>query len=383
MDRQILCLGRALTMVVLALAFQPAVVRSQASAPLGTFPPAAQAALQRIVDQHLSDLGAPGAAVGVWVPGRGSWVHAQGTADVATNAPFAVDDSFRIASITKTFVATVILQLVDEGALRLDDHLEQYVRGIPNGDRITIRQVLGMTAGIFNYTEDATFLADYAANPLMPFSPEDVLAIVRRHPPDFVPGERFHYSDSNYTLLGLIVEQLTGQTPGDAIDARIIQPLRLSGTSFATSPAMPEPYAHGYDTAPNAAGLQDVTQSNPAVAWTAGAMVSTLDDLRLWVRALATGALLSPAVQRERLQGVTIPTADGVEARYGLGLFSIGGFIGHNGGIPGYSSIAVYLPEANATLVALVNKSGLEGGEADAILWDIAKLLFPERFPNN
>jgi D-alanyl-D-alanine carboxypeptidase len=215
----------------------------------------------------------------------------------------------------------------------------------------------------------------------MPFTPRDVLAIVQRHPPDFAPGERFHYSDTNYILLGLIVEQLTGQKVGEAIEQRILQPLRLANTSFPSTPEMPEPYAHGYDAPPGGGALRDLSRTNPDVAWTAGAMISTLDDLRLWARALATGALLSPAMQRERLETTAIPIADGITAGYGLGLFSIAGFVGHNGGIPGYSSIAVHLPEANATLVGLVNKSGLEGGEADAIMWDIAKLLFPERFP--
>ncbi len=375
--------GRLLVIstLLLALVIRPATTRLHTQPTLAAFSPDVQAALQRIVEHHLTGTNTPGAVVGVWIPGRGSWVHAQGTGDLAMGAPIRVADTVRIASITKTFVATVTLQLVDEGQLRLDDRLEQYVAGVPNGDRITIHQVLGMTAGIFSYTEDPTFLAQYAANPLMPFSPQEVLVIVRRHPPDFPPGERLHYSDTNYILLGLLIEQLTGQRVGEAIEQRILQPLRLTGTSFPTTPEMPEPYAHGYNTEPSGGTLQDLTWTNPNVAWTAGAMLSTLDDLRIWARALATGALLSPTIQRERLEMTAIPGAEGFDAGYGLGFFSIAGFIGHNGGIPGYSSIAVHLPEVNATLVALVNKSGLEGGAADAILWDMARLLFPDRLP--
>lgn len=374
--------GLALPFSVLLLALAlPATARSQTPPAFAPFPPDTQAAMQRIVAQHLAETGAPGAVVGVWVPGRGTWVHAEGTGDVATGAPIRLADEVRIASITKTFVGTLILQLVDEGRLQLDDRLEQYVPGLPNGERITIRQVLGMTAGIFSFTEDPAFVAAYVADPLLPFSPEDVLAIVRRHPPDFPPGERFHYSDTNYILLGLISEQLTGQPVSEVIDARIIQPLRLTGTSFPTTPAMPTPYAHGYD-AGSGGVLQDRTLSNPRVAWTAGAMISTLDDLHIWARALATGALLSPTAQRERLQWTPMGVEEALNPGYGLGIFEVAGFLGHNGAILGYSSIAVHLPEANATLVAIVNKSGLTIGPADGIVWDIARLvLFPERFP--
>jgi D-alanyl-D-alanine carboxypeptidase len=368
--------------LVIALVLQPATTGSQSQPPFPPpFPLETQAALQQIVEQRLTEAGSPGAAVGVWIPGRGTWVHAQGTGDLATGAPIRVADRFRIGSITKTFAATVLLQLVDEGRLQLDDHLEPYVSGVPNGDRITIRQVLGMTAGIFSYTADATFEAEYDADPLMPFSLQELLVILRRHPPDFLPGEGVHYSDTNYYLLGLIIEQLTGQHVGEAIDQRIVQPLRLTSTSYPTTPDMPEPYAHGYNAESNGA-LRDVTRSNPGAAGAAGAMLSTLDDLRLWTEALAHGALLSPTMQRERLQWSVFPGGEAVNYRYGLGILAFDSFIGHSGGIAGYESMAVHLPEANATIVVLANKSGLfGGGAAQPIFLEIANLLFPGRLP--
>jgi D-alanyl-D-alanine carboxypeptidase len=376
--------GRLLVMwsLVIALVIQPATAWSQAQPPFPPpFPPEMQAALHQIVEQRLTEAGSPGAVVGVWIPGRGTWVHAQGTGDLATGAPIRVADRFRIGSITKTFAATVLLQLVDEGRLQLDDRLEQYVPGVPNGDRITIRQVLGMTAGIFSYTSDATFEAEYDADPLMPFSLQDLLAILRRHPPDFAPGEGVHYSDTNYYLLGLIIEQVTGQRVGQAIEQRILQPLRLTSTSYPTTPDMPEPYAHGYN-AESSGALRDVTRSNPGVAGAAGAMLSTLDDLRLWTEALAQGALLSPTMQRERLQWSAFPGGEAVNSRYGLGIAAFVSFIGHSGGIAGYESMAFHLPEANATLVVLANKSGLfGGGAAQPMFLEIANLLFPGRFP--
>ena len=311
------------------------------------------------MDAHRTAAGAPGAVVGVWVPGHGTWVRAQGVGDVGTGAPITTADTVRIASITKTFTATVVLQLVDEGKLRLDDVLEPHVPGLPNGARITVRQLLGMTSGVFNILEDPAFLAAYEADPLLPFTPQEAIAIARTHPAAFAPGERFHYSETNYLLLGLIVERLTGRSAGEAIEQRIVR----------------------YSPGPNGGPLRDLTRTNPGVSWTAGAMVSNLDDLRVWVKALATGALLSPSTQQERLRMTAIPGGEPVDARYGLGIFSLVGFLGHNGAIAGYSTVAVYLPEEDATIVVLVNTSTLEGGATDAILFDVAGLLFPNRFP--
>src|SRR5206468_4077572 len=114
--------------------------------------------------------------VGVWIPGRGTWVHAQGLGNVEAGTPIGEADTMRIASITKTFVATVVLQLIDEGRLGLDDTLETYVAGIPNGSAITIRQLLGMTSGVYDFLEDPAFAAAYAADPLMPFTPVEGIA---------------------------------------------------------------------------------------------------------------------------------------------------------------------------------------------------------------
>ena len=344
------------------------------------FPPETEAALQAIVDKHQARTGAPGVLVGAWVPGRGTFVRAQGVGDISTGSPLHERDSVRVGSITKTFVSTVVLQLVDEGRLSLKDRLASYVPAIPYGEQITLRHLLGMTSGVANFLEDPAFLEAYASDPRMAFSPSDALAIARRHPPKFAPGEGFDYSETNYFLLGLIVEQVTGLSVNEAIDRMIAQPLGLASTVLPTSAAMPEPFAHGY--LPTLEGPQDVTDQNPAVTWTAGAMVSNLEDLHVWTRALATGALLGPELQTERLRWTAVPGGEPLDAKYGLGILSLAGFVGHNGGLPGYSSIAMYLPQAEATIIVLVNQCTLDGGPADFLFYDIAGLLFPEQFPN-
>jgi len=344
------------------------------------FPAAEQLAFEAIVAASLAQTETPGALVGVWYPGRGTWLHATGIGDLATATWMTVDDHVRIASITKTFVATVILQLVDEGKLGLDDLLESLIPGIPNGTEITLRQVLGMDAGIYDFVHDSAVAVDYNVDPLHAFSPEDALAIIKASTPDFTPGEKVQYSNSNYILLGLIIEQLTGHAPSDEIVTRILTPLGMTNTSFAATPDMPMPYAHGYTNAMTGEALRDVTRSNPDLPWTSGAMVSTLADLRIWAKALAEGTLLTPATQRERLIMGPIES-EPIRVGYGLGILELNGLLGHNGGILGYSSWMVHAPEEDATVVVVTNRGGNEGGTSDPIFIEIVRTLFPDRFP--
>ena len=374
--------GAGLAMI--GLAGHPAGAAQEATPPVASpvataFPMEDQVAFERIVTASLAETGAPGALVGIWYPGRGDWVHAAGFGDLEMQAPAAIDDHVRIASITKTFVATVILQLVDEGALGLDDVLESFVPGVPNGAEITIRQVLGMEAGIADFIYDPVIAEGYLADPLLPFTPEDALAIIQASTPDFAPGERVQYSNSNYVLLGFILEQLTGDTAGAAIAERILEPLGMTETSFPATADMPQPYLPGYADAIDGGPLRDVTRSNPAVPWTSGAMISTLADLRVWAGALAGGTLLTPESQAARLEFGIVAT-DPIEVGYGLGILTFNGLIGHNGGILGYSSWLIHAPEEDATVVVVTNRADTEGGTSDPIFIQLISRLFPDRF---
>lgn len=322
----------------------------------------------------------PGALVGVWLPGQGTWLRAAGVGDLATAAPVALDDHVRIASNTKTFVATVVLQLADEGNLGHDDTLEQYVPGIANGAVITLRQILGMTAGIRDFATDPRIAVDYAADPLIPVTPEEAVQIMRRGTPDFAPGEHAKYSNSYYVLLGRIVEQVTGNSFEEEVRQRIILPLGLGDTSFPTTPDMPEPFIHGYTAAAPGDPLMDITDSNPAVPRASGAMISTLADLRTWAEALATGSLPSPDTQRQRLGFNPFPSPSR-DVGYGLGILTVNGLLGRNGGIPGYSSWVAHDPATGATIVVVTNRATEQGGASDPIFFGICQLLFPDRFP--
>jgi D-alanyl-D-alanine carboxypeptidase len=362
--------GRILALTVaLVLASLALTVGAVGAAPARTntprFAPATTAALTSIVSQSMAANGIPGMAVGVWIPGKGTYLHTFGVADVKTRTPFALDDHIRIASITKTFTATVILELVDRHRLKLSDRLARFVKGIPNGNRITVKEMLNMTSGIYDWTND----------------PKDVIAIVRRHTPSFAPGRGVEYSDSNYMLLGLIAQRVTGVPLRKLIKTMVLAPLGMRHTSYPATAAMPSPFAHGYF--PQNGSLRDVTRSNPNAAGGAGALVSTLGDLKLWAKALATGTLLSRATQRLRLRTVHISSIPGkIALDYGLGIFNVNGFLGHNGAILGYGSAMFYLPSAHATFVIEGNNNDLVKTVPTEIFIQLAYYLFPKQFPN-
>jgi D-alanyl-D-alanine carboxypeptidase len=345
------------------------------------FTPADIHAFTSTVKHQMAAQRIPGVNVGVWVPGRGSWARSFGVADRRTHARMRTLLHLRIASITKTFVATAVLQLVDRGRLSLDDHLSKFVSGIPNGNQITIREVLGMTAGIYDYTRDAGFTKRFDNNPLASWSPARVLAIVRKHGADFAPGQRVSYSDSNYILLGLMIEKLTKHPVQQVIKSQILNRLGMKHSSFATRPPIPKPFAHGYFAGQNGKGrLRNFTAINPNLAGAAGAMISTLGDLRIWAKALATGTLLKPTTHTAQLQFREIPNPGGPFIGYGLGAFNIAGFVGHNGAIFGFNSAMFYLPKARATIVVQLNKSTNFSGDATTIFFGIGKHLFPDQF---
>lgn len=372
---------RARLPLAVMLALVPAILGYPGgSAAEEAFPESDRSALTAIVDKAMADKRLPGLSVGIWIPGRGTLVQSFGKGDLETGAPMAIADHVRIASVTKTFTATAILQLVDQGRLGLDDTLAKFIEGIPNGDRITIRNLLGMTSGIYDFPADPQFMEDITADPLMEFGAHDVIAILRHNEPSFEPGAEVVYCDTNYILLGVILERVSGRKAADIITEDFITPLRLAGTSFPDTPAMPEPYAHGYYAGEDAKGpFEDFTVSNPNLPWTAGAMISTLEDLRVWVKVLATGTELSPETQRERL--TFRPFTTGNEgASYGLGILNYSGFLGHYGMIFGYTTAIFHLPETDATFVILGNQSTNFSMAATEIFLDLARHLYPARF---
>jgi D-alanyl-D-alanine carboxypeptidase len=275
------------------------------------------------------------------------------------------DHAFRVGSITKTFVATVVLQLIAEGALGLGDTVERWLPGlVPNGRAITLRHLLNHTNGIYNYTDDPALFRSLVRNRLGVLTPAQLVAVATKHRPLFEPGTDWSYSNTGYILLGLVIEQATATPLEQQLRRRIFEPLGLTRTSFPAAPTLPPPFAHGY--LPRGNGLiptpggkpVDVTVWSPSWAWAAGALVSTAGDLARFYRALLGGELLRPEQLRE--MKTTVPIQDG-SAGYGLGLASVpadcGTAYGHDGGVPGYTSIAYSSENGSRQAIVLINLS--------------------------
>jgi D-alanyl-D-alanine carboxypeptidase len=335
--------------------------------------------LDDAINHTMDQTSIPGAIVGIWGP-EGNYVRTFGVADQAGGEPMQADFYHRIGSQTKTFTVTGILQLADQGKLGLDDPIAKFVDGVPGGDTITLRQLARMQSGLANYSDSDAFQQAFFADPFQSFTPQRLLDYAFAEPVKFPPGEGFLYCNTNTVLLGLVVEKVSGQSLPDYIQIHITEPLGMNHTSFPTTNAFPKPHAQGYTTQDADNSETTATDWNPSWGWAAGAMISTLEDMHIWVPALATGKLLTPQIQQQRLETVTppdTPPGDG----YGMGIFNIGGWIGHNGSLPGYQTVAVYLPEKETALVVFTNTDIESNGQEPST--PLAKAITEVITPDN
>ncbi|RZK96030.1 MAG: class A beta-lactamase-related serine hydrolase [Rhodococcus sp. (in: high G+C Gram-positive bacteria)] len=334
--------------------------------------------LDEAIEKTMSMAAIPGAIVGVWGP-DGKYVKAFGVADKSSGEPMETDFFHRIGSVTKTFTVTGILQLVDEDKVALDDPISKYIEGVPLGDQITLRELARMQSGLPNYSANEDFQKALLTDPQTEFTPQQLLGYAFTQPASFPPGQGFEYSNTNTVLLGLVVEKISGMPLPEYVTQKIIQPLKMADTSFPTTNAFPEPHAQGYTEQTLDGKEATATDWNPSWGWSAGAMISTLDDLRIWAPALATGTLLQPATQAQRLETVNAPGLAS-DVGYGLGIFDIAGWIGHNGSLPGYQTVCIYLPEQETTLAIMINTDiAYEDSEpSTALAGAITEIITPE-----
>jgi D-alanyl-D-alanine carboxypeptidase len=344
------------------------------------------------LDQVLAaglDQGLPGIALAVERKGELIYSGAAGMASVEQARPLATNDRFRIYSITKTFTATVVYQLADEGVLTLDDTVAMWlnspeVERIPNSHQATIRQLLNHTSGIYDFLDDDdspfwedAFLgaqADWTKIWTLP----ELLAYAdeANHTPYFAPGEGLHYSNTNYLLLGMIIEKATGTDLGAALQSRIFMPLDLKDTSFATGGTVPSDLIDGYQLLDNQ--RVNVSMINLSWVWAAGAIVSTTADLLRFATATSTGELLSPASFEEMF---TFVPSDYPQMAFGGGLYRMdspsGTLVGMDGGSAGFNSSMMWLPEEEVTVIVMFNQAPDEGASQsllnEAFTWALSQ----------
>lgn len=348
----------------------PTATPEPTAVPLQPFDPALAAELQRILDQSVADGYIPGITLSVSLPGYKPWVGVSGVADRTQLTPMTPDTRVRIASISKTFTAIVVLQLVEEGKLGLDTPLEEYLPGLlRNGEAITVRQLLQHTTGLYDYLEDRNFVVRAYQTPARVWAPSELVKYAVQFPPAFAPGaaDNWDYSSTNYVILGMIVEQVTGRTLGQELRERIFEPLGMGASYFAPEESVEGPYARGYS--------RSIDQSNAPMSLVFGtaSIVATASDVRRFGEALLNGDLLSPAMQEQMFGFVSGYGQYNMPAlEYGLGVMrnrlptsversdAARTVVGHIGGFGGFRSALWAAPESGATLALGINQAATD-----------------------
>jgi len=354
------------------------------------------ATLTAMFEEQAEEMMLPGAVVIVRTP-DGDIEVPYGVTEWGGSTPVTLDDHIRIGSNTKTWTGTVILQLVEDGRIALEDPVSKYRPDVPDGDNITIEQLLTMRSGLFNYTTTLELNAALDETPDRVWDPEELVRMGLAGEPYFAPGEGYMYSNTNTVLLGLIAEQLEGKKLPEIYQERLFEPLGLTETSFPAlaDASIAEPVAHGYMFSNNVDTMEgsalpadelaaaqagellptDHTNDNPSWAWSAGAGISTAPELATWVEALGGGGVLSDEMQKKRIESVQ--PSDG-EGAYGWGVAGMGSFYGHIGEMPGYNSFMGYDPETDVTVVVWATLApNMEGNPAAAL---IARSLIEEMY---
>ena len=323
----------------------------------------------------------PGAVVILRTP-QGEFTVTYGTTMLGATATPRADTHFRIASNTKTMTAAVIVQLAQEGKLSLGDPISKYVPGVPNGDRITIAELLEMRSGLYNYTDAPELSASIDRAPTKVWTPDELLAIAFARPANSPPGTAYQYNNTNYVLLGLVAEQVDRRPLARAMHERLFSPLGMRSTVLpaSTSNTIPEPYSHGYLYGSSSVALvgtpyppdiqaaaragtlmpNDYTGLNHSVAAAAGGVISTANDLATWIQALVAGRVLDAEYQRRWLDSVRPEDPnkpDGQRYGYGIAELRWGGnrLYFHGGETPGYNSFMGYDRTNQVTLVVWTN----------------------------
>ena len=366
----------------------PGVVRAPARRP----DPALVARLQAKLDSVHRAGRFPGATAGFALPNGLSFALAVGESDTARHLPMRPRDRMLQGSVGKTYVAAVLLQLVQEGKVRLDDRVSAYLGAepwfsrLPNAADLTVRQLMTHTSGLVRYELNPAFLRDLTANPDRVWTPEARLAYLLDTAAPFAAGQGWDYSDTNYIVLGMIVERATGSALYAEVERRILRPLGLRNTVPSDRRRITG-LVQGYAGADNPFGGTDAMIGpdgrfavNPQFEWAGGGFASTADDLARWAKALYEARVFGRALLDEAVAGVPAPML-GAEAKYGLGVIvrpgPLGVTWGHSGYMPGYITEMRYWPELGLAVALQVNSSarGALGAPPGAVVTELARIV--------
>lgn len=346
--------------------------------------PSVQSAIVDAVENDRKRFGGntpiPATLIGIWDSKGHSFIRAFGYSDLEKKVPLTPADHFRVGSNTKTFVVSVLLQLVAEKKLRLDDPLSRFSLGvaIPNGENITVRQLCEMRSGLFEGYDTPEFKE---LNMKVPkdFDPGMIVGWAMKQKPYFPPGKGYRYSNTNYLLLGMIIRDITKDTVGNQIRKRLLEPFGLKQTFFPVTQDMPNPWARGYEL-DKQSNWNDVSNTIPVqLMGTAGEMISDMNDIRRWIELYATGKTCGAGTYNDLIN--CIPFLGNTS--FGLGITCSAGWYGYTGALPGYNTADYHSPETGLTIVAWINyqAEGPVEGVASVMVRDIARILTPDHVP--
>jgi len=322
--------------------------------------------LQRALDEELAAHGGIGASAAVLAPGLGVWEGASGVSFGTT--PVTSDMLFGLGSVTKSFVATLVLRLVEEGVLGLDDSLGEWLPDLPNvASAITIRQLLNHTSGVADFTKSPAWVPAILADLERVWSPEETITSFVSAPL-FAPGAGYQYSSTNYLLVGMVVEAATGRDAAGELRSRVLTRAALAHVFFGVEEPIAGTVAHRWEDIDGDGDLDDLSSLSPnaleSTLWTAGALYATARDVVEYSSALFGGRLLSPASLAAMLDWIPYPNNPALG--YGFGVLIIPHFLpgvlgyGHDGTVPGFKARWVYMPEHGIHIVVLLNKDDYE-----------------------
>lgn len=323
-----------------------------------------KAALDEVIT---ADDAPPGISLLIQRRGQTQYLH-RGDADITTGEPPSLDQHYRVASMAKAFNGAVALALVSKGKLDLNDTIGEWLPGaLPLAEDVTLAQALHHTASLPDYIQDPDFLAELMSDPAQYMTPQELLEFVAETEPEFDPGERYEYSDTDNVVVGLMAEAATGKTYDQLLDHYVYSKAGLTETSLPITIDMPEPFMHGYEISPDAPPEDQSEFINPALAWASGGIVSTAPDVNAFFRAYVGGDLFdaqAQAAQKDFIIGSSSPPGPG-RNRAGLGLFRYenycGTVFGHTGSFPGYRLFAAASAHGRRSVVFTVNSQIVPG----------------------
>ncbi len=340
-------------------------------------------ALQRTLDEQVKVLKIPGLQAAVRV-GETTWLLTSGHSDRKGERSLQSGDLLRVGSVTKLFTSALVLQLIESGRIGLDDTVDRWFPDAPEGQAVTVRQLLNHSSGIANYTESLWLVLRAAVQSQRRWTPEEILKVGFDKPLRFAPGTGHYYSNTNFVMLGLIAEQVTGRSLEQLYHDMVLSPLGLKNTYFALADPVPERLITGYDRDVIPFGVHAIDPTN--VSWStlgfsAGAMVSNAQDLLQFIDGLFTGELLSETTLAEMINYLEVEDA-GVpdQLGYGLGLrcLKVEGdeLLGHTGTTPGFGAAVFHCPEKDYSIALVANMSMFD---QSSVLREVIRVLHSDR----